>query len=215
MFSHHQKAEKANPPAHEESHRGMEHEIKELIHHLTGRLSDLHNHHPSKSHHPSQQQHHGGHGDDHDPAGLKVIALTGNNNGASMKAGRDEVADTRVSSPADGEAVAAYANSNFQAVNNSVVVGGSCTANDPGIHLDIPIETLEPEWQHEEYMKMKKKDKKQKKKDKKEKKKKKKEKKSDASFEDGGENKKMQEKKSSSSESSSSSSSSSEDEGKH
>uniref|UniRef100_A0A0A9AAT0 Uncharacterized protein n=1 Tax=Arundo donax TaxID=35708 RepID=A0A0A9AAT0_ARUDO len=33
--------------------------------------------------------------------------------------------------------VSAYTNSNYQAVNNSVLVAGSCTVNDPGVHVVV------------------------------------------------------------------------------
>ncbi|ONK78430.1 uncharacterized protein A4U43_C02F18680 [Asparagus officinalis] len=33
--------------------------------------------------------------------------------------------------------VSAYTNSNFQAVNNSIMMDGECTAEDPGVHIEI------------------------------------------------------------------------------
>ncbi|KAK9275291.1 hypothetical protein L1049_022553 [Liquidambar formosana] len=30
-----------------------------------------------------------------------------------------------------------YVNSNFQAINNSIMLGGSYSTNDPGVHMDI------------------------------------------------------------------------------
>lgn len=30
-----------------------------------------------------------------------------------------------------------YANNNFQAINNSIILGGSYNTNDPGVHLDV------------------------------------------------------------------------------
>lgn len=33
--------------------------------------------------------------------------------------------------------VSAYTNSNYQALNNSVLVAGSCAVKDPGVHVVI------------------------------------------------------------------------------
>ncbi|PKA54191.1 hypothetical protein AXF42_Ash000024 [Apostasia shenzhenica] len=35
----------------------------------------------------------------------------------------------------DEKAMRAYTNSNYQAVNNAIMLGGSCTADDPGVHV--------------------------------------------------------------------------------
>ncbi|CAN6234172.1 unnamed protein product [Urochloa humidicola] len=82
-----------------------------------------------------------------------IITLAGENSGATMDAA--DVEDLVVVGNADadeedhddddgqhqreGEEVvmSAYANSNYQAVNNSVVVSGSCAVNDPGVHVVV------------------------------------------------------------------------------
>ncbi|XP_066346928.1 uncharacterized protein [Miscanthus floridulus] len=77
-----------------------------------------------------------------------IITLAGENSGATMEAGGD-VEDLVVVGSADAEehdeeeegeenvVITAYANSNYQAVNNSVLVAGSCAVNDPGVHVVV------------------------------------------------------------------------------
>ncbi|KAI3815934.1 hypothetical protein L1987_15618 [Smallanthus sonchifolius] len=78
------------------------------------------------------------HDDDH--GGFGIITMAGSNEGATMtgemsmedhKSGMKE-RDEHVNSP-----LTTFLNSNFQGVNNSIMVGGSYSANDPGIHLDV------------------------------------------------------------------------------
>jgi hypothetical protein len=79
-----------------------------------------------------------------------IITLAGENNGATMEvaAGNDEGEDLVVVGKEsedddlqeEGEeerVVSTYANSNYQAVNNSVLVSGSCAVNDPGVHVIV------------------------------------------------------------------------------
>ncbi|CAL5018693.1 unnamed protein product [Urochloa decumbens] len=81
-----------------------------------------------------------------------IITLTGENSGATMEAAGD-VEDLVVVGNADAEeeendgdgqqeeeedvVISSYANSNYQAVNNSVLVSGSCAVNDPGVHVVV------------------------------------------------------------------------------
>ncbi|KAF8749572.1 hypothetical protein HU200_012587 [Digitaria exilis] len=81
-----------------------------------------------------------------------IITLAGENSGATMEAVAGDVAeDLVVVGSADAEdnaddsqqeeeddvVVSAYTNSNYQAVNNSVLVSGSCAVNDPGVHVVV------------------------------------------------------------------------------
>ncbi|CAN6247895.1 unnamed protein product [Urochloa humidicola] len=82
-----------------------------------------------------------------------IITLAGENSGATMEAaGAGDVEDLVVVGNADAEeeendgqegeeeevqVVSAYTNSNYQAVNNSVLVSGSCAVNDPGVHVVV------------------------------------------------------------------------------
>jgi hypothetical protein len=82
-----------------------------------------------------------------DGGSTTIITLAGENNGATMEAaGNDEAEDLVVvgkeSEGVDQEegeesVVSTYANSNYQAVNNSVLVSGSCAVNDPGVHVIV------------------------------------------------------------------------------
>ncbi|TVU06840.1 hypothetical protein EJB05_46876, partial [Eragrostis curvula] len=77
-----------------------------------------------------------------------IITLAGENNGATMEAAAGDVEDLVVVGNADAEddddqeeeeesVVSNYTNSNYQAVNNSVLVAGSCAVNDPGVHVIV------------------------------------------------------------------------------
>ena len=80
-----------------------------------------------------------------------IITLAGENSGANLEAAASagDVEDLVVVGSADAEehdeeeegeenvVITAYANSNYQAVNNSVLVAGSCAVNDPGVHVVV------------------------------------------------------------------------------
>lgn len=79
-----------------------------------------------------------------------IITLAGENSGATMDTAAGDVEDLVVVGNADAEeheeghdeeeenvVITAYANSNYQAVNNSVLVAGSCAVNDPGVHVVV------------------------------------------------------------------------------
>ncbi|KAE9592435.1 hypothetical protein Lal_00028554 [Lupinus albus] len=72
--------------------------------------------------------------------GLSMITLAGTNNGATMRSEIDEKSGNPSHYDDDDDEVEAlntYVNSNFQAINNSIMLGGSYSANDPGVHMDI------------------------------------------------------------------------------
>ncbi|XP_010251150.1 PREDICTED: uncharacterized protein LOC104593134 [Nelumbo nucifera] len=77
-----------------------------------------------------------GDGVDEDERGSSVITLAGSNTGATMKSDLDEMSSDphKVSM---GEGMGAYVNSNFQAINNSIMLGGSYSSSDPGVHLEM------------------------------------------------------------------------------
>ncbi|XP_021896629.1 uncharacterized protein LOC110813694 [Carica papaya] len=84
--------------------------------------------------------------DDDDKHGVRVVTLAGNNTGATMRSDSDDVKpgnayDGLVSAgeKAAGaeDALSTYVNSNFQAVNNSIMLESSYSTNDPGVHLEI------------------------------------------------------------------------------
>ncbi|KAG6522476.1 hypothetical protein ZIOFF_019616 [Zingiber officinale] len=73
--------------------------------------------------------------------GAGLVMLTGENTGAVTKADsrllQQLAVDTQGEMRADEASLSAFANSNYQAVNNSVVVGGHCAVEDPGVHIEI------------------------------------------------------------------------------
>ncbi|OVA19938.1 hypothetical protein BVC80_237g38 [Macleaya cordata] len=124
--------------------RQLDREVREMLSTLTHRLTDLH-HHSSKS--DSIQV-----GEDEEEHGVRIITLAGSNTGATMKAAEwDEKSSFGISSSSslDQEGMTAYANSNFQAINNSIMLGGSYSCKDPGIHM----ETSDYVEQHEHHNK--------------------------------------------------------------
>ncbi|KAK6941549.1 hypothetical protein RJ641_026926 [Dillenia turbinata] len=77
------------------------------------------------------------HQENEDENGVRIITLAGSNIGASMRGELDEKAGPHKVSLGEPDALGAYVNSNFQAVNNSIMLGGSYSSNDPGVHMDI------------------------------------------------------------------------------
>ncbi|TYI90135.1 hypothetical protein E1A91_D03G101300v1 [Gossypium mustelinum] len=104
-------------------------EIKDMVSSITRRVTGIHK--PGSSHRR---------GTDDDEHSVGIITLAGNNVGATMRSELDEKSSPqyRISVGDDeADAMSTYVNSNFQAVNNSIMLGSSYTANDPGVHLDI------------------------------------------------------------------------------
>lgn len=105
------------------SQRNLDQEVRDLISALTNRLSGIQRMH--KSGHVSQ---------DDDEHGVGVITLAGNNVGSTM---RGDMEDKAPGWHQEHEDFATYVNSNFQGINNSIMLDGSYNTNDPGVHLDI------------------------------------------------------------------------------
>ncbi|XP_034711899.1 uncharacterized protein LOC117934344 [Vitis riparia] len=115
-------------PGHEgEKQKQFDREIRDMISALTNRLSDLQQVQKQGS---SQQ-------DDEDDRGVRIITLAGSNTGATMRGELDEKPGHPGLSVGENEALNTYVNSNFQSVNNSIMMGGSYSTNDPGVHMDI------------------------------------------------------------------------------
>ena len=111
------------PEGEKQKQKQFDREIRDMISALTNRLSDLQQVQKQGS---SQQ-------DDEDDLGMRIITLAGSNTGATMRGELDEKPDL----PGENEALSTYVNSNFQSVNNSIMMGGTYSTNDPGVHLDI------------------------------------------------------------------------------
>ncbi|XVF53227.1 hypothetical protein PTKIN_Ptkin05aG0083000 [Pterospermum kingtungense] len=113
-----------------DKHRQIDKEIKDMVSAITHRLSGIHK--PGSSHHEDAA-------DDDDEHGVRIITLAGNNAGATM---RSELDDDQKQSPdgislGESDALSTYVNSNFQSVNNSIMLSSSYNTNDPGVHLDV------------------------------------------------------------------------------
>lgn len=102
-----------------------------MVNAITSRVGDLHKPGGSQQLQQTEQDEHG----------VRIITLAGTNTGATMRSELDEKLPNNA--PQDGvsggepEALDTYVNSNFQAVNNSIMLGSSYNTNDPGVHLEI------------------------------------------------------------------------------
>lgn len=115
-----------------EKQKQADNDIKDMISSLTKRLAGLQRVHKAGGDSGQNLQ-----GDDEDDHGTRIITLAGTNVGASMRGEMDEKAGLEGVSPGEHEALKTYVNSNFQSINNSIMMGGSYSTNDPGVHLDI------------------------------------------------------------------------------
>ncbi|XP_058105120.1 uncharacterized protein LOC131248720 [Magnolia sinica] len=136
----------SNSKAEEDNQRRIDREIKDMVSTLTQRLTDL----QSKS---KQLLGDSSHIDGDDEHGIRVVTLAGNNTGATMRADLGELLDGHGVDP--HELLGAYTNSNYQAVNNSIMMDGSYSAEDPGVHVFISDYVEEHDQGMEELAKMK------------------------------------------------------------
>ncbi|OMP02744.1 hypothetical protein COLO4_10851 [Corchorus olitorius] len=102
----------------------LDKELKDMVSAITRRISGIHK--PGSSQHEGDDEH-----------GLSVITLAGNNAGATMRSDLDEKSSPNGISLGEPDALSTYVNSNFQAVNNSIMLNSSYNTNDPGVHLDV------------------------------------------------------------------------------
>ncbi|XP_004485922.1 uncharacterized protein [Cicer arietinum] len=124
-----------SPPSEGHKHKNLDREIREMLSAITHRVTDFHK--PGSTHHL----------DNDDEHGTRIITLAGTNDGATLRSELDEKSG-KYSSDGEPEALSTYVNSNFQAVNNSIMLGGSYHANDPGVHMDISDFTEPPQSHH-------------------------------------------------------------------
>ncbi|XP_052171597.1 uncharacterized protein LOC127787574 [Diospyros lotus] len=114
----------------------LDYGIREMISSLTRRLSDLHGNR-------------GGHDQPlsaDDELGVRVVTLAGTNTGASMRGELDDKSSLQLGGGEgeEEEVPGTYVNSNFQSINNSIMLAGNYSANNPGVHLNIS-EEVEPQ----------------------------------------------------------------------
>lgn len=142
---------------HLNKHKQLDREVREMVSTITNRLTNIHK---SSSGQGNDQN-----DDGDDEKGVRIITLTGTNTGANLRSELDDKpADLSSGEPAllgESEALSTYVNSNFQAVNNSIMMGGSYNTNDPGVHVDISdfLESQECKLEHRRVWKGKKKSK--------------------------------------------------------
>ncbi|XP_040987777.1 uncharacterized protein LOC121235494 [Juglans microcarpa x Juglans regia] len=102
--------------------------VRRMVAALTDRFVDL-----QKSGSSNKEQ-----GDDQDDQGVRIVTLAGTNTGATLRSEMDEKASPPHGvSLGESEDLRTYVNSNFQAINNSIMMGGSYNTHDPGVHVDI------------------------------------------------------------------------------
>ncbi|KAH6803272.1 hypothetical protein C2S51_034718 [Perilla frutescens var. frutescens] len=117
-----------------EKQKNLDHEVREMISALTARLGRIQR--PNKTGSSSSQNL-----QDEEEQGARIITLAGSNLGATMRGdvdGKVSGGPQELPLPAEeqGDSASYAVNSNFQAINNSIMLGGSYDANDPGVHLD-------------------------------------------------------------------------------
>ncbi|KAL8122328.1 hypothetical protein AgCh_018897 [Apium graveolens] len=112
----------------------VDHETRDMISAINRRLQHLH-----KLHIRGDTSHDDDNDDEtDDDHGVRVITLAGSNVGATMRSELDDHdVDADDEDDSEDEPFSALVNSNFQAINNSLMIDGSYNTNDPGVHLEI------------------------------------------------------------------------------
>lgn len=116
----------------------LDREIRNMMSILTTRLGHLQKKPTDGGSASNTLDHEHDHENDHGSFG--IITMAGSNEGAIMKGEismEDEKSGMKDQNQDVDSPLTTYLNSNFQGVNNSIMVGGSYSANDPGIHLDV------------------------------------------------------------------------------
>ncbi|XP_076893481.1 uncharacterized protein LOC143545475 [Bidens hawaiensis] len=114
----------------------LDHEIRGMMSILTTRLAHLQKKPTEGGSASNTLDHDHDHDDDH--GGFGVITMAGSNEGASMTGDMSGADDKSKEDKDQGNPpLTTLLNGNFQVVNNSIMIGGSYSANDPGIHLDV------------------------------------------------------------------------------
>lgn len=121
-----------SPPGEGEKHKNLDREIREMVSAITGRVTNFHK--PGSTHQLDNEDEHG----------TRIITLAGTNEGATLRSEMDEKSG-KYFSHEEPELLSTYVNSNFQAINNSIMLGGNYHANDPGVHMDIEDFTENPQ----------------------------------------------------------------------
>ncbi|KAJ6301246.1 hypothetical protein OIU77_015539 [Salix suchowensis] len=112
----------------------LDRELRDTVNTMTARITD-HFHKPGESHHGQESS------ADEDGHGIRIVTLAGTNTGATMRGELDGQKSNKVpdgvSFGEPDQSPETWVNSNFQAVNNSIMFGSNYSTNDPGVHMDI------------------------------------------------------------------------------
>ncbi|XP_062073995.1 uncharacterized protein LOC133778158 [Humulus lupulus] len=112
----------------------LDREVRDMVSAITNRLTNIHKVSSGLGHDQNDD-------DDEEDKGVRIITLAGNNTGATLRGELDDnTAGLKGGEPpvlSDSETMKTFVNSNFQAVNNSIMMGGSYNTNDPGVHVEI------------------------------------------------------------------------------
>ncbi|XP_057806736.1 uncharacterized protein LOC131021526 [Salvia miltiorrhiza] len=121
----------AASPNDREKQKNLDQEVREMISTLTTRLGSIQRSQKSGSS--------SSHNQDDEEQGVRMITLAGSNLGATMRGDVEGkgAGPQGLSLPEQEDSASYVVNSNFQAINNSIMLGGSYKTNDPGVHLDI------------------------------------------------------------------------------
>lgn len=113
-----------------DNQKPFDREVREMVSAITQRLGNLKKS-GALTHHDQSND------NDDDDHGVRIVTLAGTNNGATLRSELDEKPEGLSLADQPDSTLSTYVNSNFQAINNSIMMGGSYSTNDPGVHLDI------------------------------------------------------------------------------
>ena len=114
-----------------ERQKHLNREVRDMVSTITHRLTNIHK---LGSVQAGQEDL------DEDDNGTRIVTLAGTNTGATLRGELDEKSSGLCGDQpvlGDSDALRTYINSNFQAINNSIMMGGSYNTNDPGVHVEI------------------------------------------------------------------------------
>ena len=134
-----------NPPSIKgERHTHMDREVRDMISALNSRLTNLHQIRKQGASAP--------HSGDDDEHRVRIITIEGTNTGATMRGEllnhHHKIQDQHNESSGG---LGTYVNSNFQAVNSSIVLDATYDSNDPGVHAEIEDVMDSPGYKTEKY----------------------------------------------------------------
>lgn len=113
----------------DESSKRLDREVRDMVATLTEKVNKLHSKTKVGESEPNNAVNYVG----DDENGVSILTLAGTNTGATMRSNLDDKRSENLEVLGSGT----YANSNCQAVNNSIMMHAKYTSEDPGIHISI------------------------------------------------------------------------------